>query len=131
MVNIFDVEKQANLPSPPKGHNSEVNCVCWDESGEFLASVSQDTLKVWSVSSGACIHELRSHGNPYQSCIFHPRYPKVLIVGGYQTLELWSLSDNQRNPIQAHEGLIAALAHSPFTGMIASASHDRYVKLWK
>jgi hypothetical protein len=39
-----------------------------------------------------------------------------------QTLELWSLSDNQRNPIQAH---------SPFTGMIASASHDRYVKLWK
>ncbi|PUZ35955.1 hypothetical protein GQ55_9G001500 [Panicum hallii var. hallii] len=131
MVNIFDVEKQANLPSPPKGHNSEVNCVCWDESGEFLASVSQDTLKVWSVSSGACIHELRSHGNQYQSCIFHPRYPKVLIVGGYQTLELWSLSDNQRNPIQAHEGLIAALAHSPFTGMIASASHDRYVKLWK
>jgi WD40 repeat protein len=48
-----------------------------------------------------------------------------------QTLELWSLADNQRNPIQAHEGLIAALAHSPLTGMIASVSHDRYVKLWK
>ncbi|XP_062213886.1 transcriptional corepressor LEUNIG_HOMOLOG-like isoform X2 [Phragmites australis] len=131
MVNIFDVEKQANLHSPPKGHNSEVNCVCWDENGEYLASASQDTVKVWSVASGICIHELRSHGHQYQSCIFHPRYPKVLIVGGYQTLELWSLSDNQRNPIQAHEGLIAALAHSPFTGMIASASHDRYVKLWK
>uniref|UniRef100_A0A0A9FAA3 Uncharacterized protein n=1 Tax=Arundo donax TaxID=35708 RepID=A0A0A9FAA3_ARUDO len=130
MVNIFDVEKQANLHSP-KGHNSEVNCVCWDENGEYLASVSQDTVKIWSVASGACIHELRSHGNQYHSCIFHPRYPKMLIVGGYQTLELWSLSDNQRNPIQAHEGLIAALAHSPFTGMIASASHDRYVKLWK
>lgn len=48
-----------------------------------------------------------------------------------QTLELWSLSDDKRIPIQAHEGLIAALAHSPFTGMIASASHDRCVKLWK
>ncbi|OEL34203.1 Transcriptional corepressor [Dichanthelium oligosanthes] len=84
-VNIFDVEKRANLSSPPKGHNSEVNCLCWDESGEYLAS----------------------------------------------TMELWSYSDNQRNPIQAHEGLIAALAHSPYTGMIASASHDRYVKLWK
>ncbi|WVZ61376.1 hypothetical protein U9M48_011265 [Paspalum notatum var. saurae] len=131
MVNIIDVEKQANLPSPLKGHNSEVNSVCWDENGEFVASASQDTVKVWSVASGTCIHELRSHGNQYQSCIFHPRYPKVLIVGGYQTLELWSLSDNQRNPIQAHEGLVAALAHSPFTGMIASASHDRCVKLWK
>ncbi|KAK3148682.1 hypothetical protein QOZ80_3AG0207350 [Eleusine coracana subsp. coracana] len=131
IVNIFDVEKQANLHSPPKGHNSEINCICWDGSGEYLASVSQDTLKVWSIASGTCIHELRSHGNQYQSCTFHPRYPKVLIVGGYQTLELWSLGDNQRNPIQAHEGLIAALAHSPFTKMIASASHDRYVKLWK
>ncbi|KAL6909614.1 hypothetical protein ACP4OV_001895 [Aristida adscensionis] len=131
MVKIFDVEKQTNLHSPLKGHNSEVNCICWDENGEYLASASQDTVKVWSVASGTCINELRSHGNQYQSCIFHPRYPKVLIVGGYQTLELWSLSDNQRNPIQAHEGLIAALAHNPFTGMIASASHDRYVKLWK
>ncbi|ONM11786.1 leunig-related3 [Zea mays] len=131
MVNIFDVEKQSSLPCPPKGHNSEVNFVSWDENGEYLASVSQDTVKVWSVSSGVCIHELRSNGNQYQSCTFHPRYPKVLIVGGYQTLELWSLSDNQRIPIQAHEGLIAALAHSPFTGMIASASHDRCVKLWK
>ncbi|KAL6638596.1 hypothetical protein ACP70R_023707 [Stipagrostis hirtigluma subsp. patula] len=84
MVNIIDVEKQANLHSPMKGHNSEVNCVCWDENGEYLASVSQDTVKVWSVASGACIHELRSHGNQYQSCIFHPRHPKVLIVGGYQ-----------------------------------------------
>ncbi|KAL6638318.1 hypothetical protein ACP70R_025890 [Stipagrostis hirtigluma subsp. patula] len=84
MVNIIDVEKQANLHSAMKGHNSEVNCVCWDENGEYLASVSQDTVKVWSVASGTCIHELRSHGNQYQSCTFHPRHPKVLIVGGYQ-----------------------------------------------
>ncbi|GJN40395.1 hypothetical protein PR202_gb29602 [Eleusine coracana subsp. coracana] len=85
IINIFDVEKQANLHSPPKDHNSEINCICWDGSGEYLASMQ----------------------------------------------ELWSLGDNQRNPIQAHEGLIAALAHSLFIGMIASASHDRYVKLWK
>ncbi|XP_015691026.1 transcriptional corepressor LEUNIG_HOMOLOG-like isoform X1 [Oryza brachyantha] len=131
IVNIIDVEKDTSLHSLPKVHTNEVNCICWDESGELLASVSQDTVKVWSVASGTCIHELRSHGNQYQSCIFHPRYPNVLIVGGYQTMELWSLSDNHRNTVQAHEGLIAALAHSQFTGMIASASHDRSVKLWK
>uniref|UniRef100_A0A0E0KLW8 LisH domain-containing protein n=1 Tax=Oryza punctata TaxID=4537 RepID=A0A0E0KLW8_ORYPU len=131
IVNIVDVEKVASLHSLPKVHTNEVNCICWDEKGERVASVSQDTVKVWSVASGACIHELRSHGNQYQSCIFHPRYPNVVIVGGYQTMELWSLSDNHRNTVQAHEGLIAALAHSQFTGMIASASHDRSVKLWK
>jgi WD40 repeat protein len=62
--------------------------VCWDENGEYLASVSQDTVKVWSVSSGVCMHELRSNGNQYQSCTFHPRCPKVLIVGGYQVNEM-------------------------------------------
>ncbi|KAF0917979.1 hypothetical protein E2562_021678 [Oryza meyeriana var. granulata] len=84
IVNIVDVEKETSLHSLPKVHTNEVSCICWDEKGERLASVSQDTVKVWSVASGACIHELRSHGNQYQSCIFHPRYPNVLIVGGYQ-----------------------------------------------
>ncbi len=46
-------------------------------------------------------------------------------------MELWSLSDSQRNVVAAHEGLIVALAHSPATGSVASASHDRSVKLWK
>uniref|UniRef100_A0ACD5YBX9 Uncharacterized protein n=1 Tax=Avena sativa TaxID=4498 RepID=A0ACD5YBX9_AVESA len=131
-VNMIDIEKDTSLhPSLPKVHASEVNCICWDESGEYLASASQDSVKVWSAGTGACVHELRSHGNQYESCIFHPRYPKVLIVGGYQTMELWSLLDNQRNVVAAHEGLIAALAHSPLTGSVASASHDRSVKLWK
>ncbi|GJM97333.1 hypothetical protein PR202_ga14253 [Eleusine coracana subsp. coracana] len=82
-----------------------------------------------AVAAGSMLTFLMLRNKPIY--ILLQRYPKVLIVGGYQTLELWSLGDNQRNPIQAHEGLIAALAHSPFTKMIASASHDRYVKLWK
>uniref|UniRef100_A0A453MMM5 Uncharacterized protein n=1 Tax=Aegilops tauschii subsp. strangulata TaxID=200361 RepID=A0A453MMM5_AEGTS len=130
-VNIIDIDTDTSLHSQAKVHSGEVNCICWDETGEYLASASQDSVKVWSAASGQCIHELRSHGNQYQSCIFHPRYPKVLIVGGYQTVELWSVADNQRNVVPAHEGLIAALAHSPLTGSIASASHDRWVKLWK
>lgn len=33
--------------------------------------------------------------------------------------------------VHAHDGLIAALAQSALTGMVASASHDKSVKLWK
>lgn len=39
--------------------------------------------------------------------------------------------ENQSMTVQAHENLIAALAQSPVTGMVASASHDKTVKLWK
>lgn len=31
----------------------------------------------------------------------------------------------------AHECVISALAQSPLTGMVASASHDKSVKIWK
>lgn len=48
-----------------------------------------------------------------------------------QSLELWNMLKNQSMTIQAHEGLIAALAQSPVNGMVASASHDNSVKLWK
>jgi len=40
-----------------------------------------------------------------------------LVIGGYQSLEVWNMVKNQSLTVQAHEGLIAALAQSPVTGM--------------
>lgn len=48
-----------------------------------------------------------------------------------QSLELWNMSENKTMTLTAHEGLIAALAVSTETGYVASASHDKFVKLWK
>lgn len=39
---------------------------------------------MWSLASGECIHELNSSGNKFQSCVFHPGFPALLVVGGYQ-----------------------------------------------
>lgn len=48
-----------------------------------------------------------------------------------QSLELWDMHENKTMTLPAHEGLIAALAVSNVNGLVASASHDKYVKLWK
>ncbi|KAF2296440.1 hypothetical protein GH714_037996 [Hevea brasiliensis] len=48
-----------------------------------------------------------------------------------QSLELWNIAENKRMTISAHENIISALAQSPVAGMVASASHDTSVKLWK
>ncbi|KAK8463489.1 hypothetical protein SEVIR_1G368600v4 [Setaria viridis] len=130
MVSIFDIETHGKKYTL-QGHNTDVQSVCWDNSGEYLASVSQDLVKVWSISSGECIHELSSNGNKFHSCVFHPSYTSLLVIGGYQSLEVWNMVKNQSLTVQAHEGLIAALAQSPVTGMVASASHDNSVKVWK
>jgi len=48
-----------------------------------------------------------------------------------QSLELWNMTENKTMTLSAHEGLIAALAVSTVNGLVASASHDKFVKLWK
>lgn len=67
-----------------QGQPSDVHSLCWDTNGDLLASVSQDAVRVWSLSSGECIHELNSSGNMFQSCVFHPSYCTLLVIGGYQ-----------------------------------------------
>jgi len=58
-------------------------------------------------------------------------YVLILFTDDLQSLELWNMVENKIMTIPAHECVISALAQSPVTGMIASASHDKSVKIWK
>ncbi|XP_019448783.1 PREDICTED: transcriptional corepressor LEUNIG_HOMOLOG-like isoform X3 [Lupinus angustifolius] len=130
LVSIFDVETDRQIYSF-QGHPEIVNYICWDANGDILASVSQNLVKVWSMTSGECIQELISTNNQFHSCVFHPSYSTLLVIGGTSCLELWNMAENKTMTISAHENIISALAQSPVTGMVASASHDSSVKLWK
>ncbi|MFQ6645820.1 hypothetical protein Gotur_018907 [Gossypium turneri] len=130
VVSIVDVETDRRTQLL-QGHNTEVHSICWDTNGDFLASVSQDSVRVWSLASGECIHELNSSGNKFHSCVFHPSFPALLVVGGYQSLELWNTAENKCKTIPAHDCVISALTQSQVTGMVASASYDKSVKIWK
>ncbi|XAR69342.1 hypothetical protein NMG60_11000888 [Bertholletia excelsa] len=133
VVSIIDTETQA-CQHTLQGHTKPVNSVCWDPSGKFLASVSEDSVRVWQLGSGSegeCVHELSCNGNKFHSCVFHPTYSSLLVIGCYESLELWSMTENKTMTLPAHEGLISDLAVSTVTGLVASASHDRIVKLWK
>ncbi|GJR33254.1 transcriptional corepressor LEUNIG_homolog isoform X1 [Tanacetum coccineum] len=129
-VSIFDVETDRQTFSL-QGHMGIVNYMCWDINGEYLASVSEDSVRVWSVASGECINELSSNENQFYSCVFHPSYSALLVIGGMRSLELWNMAENKSMTVPAHDDIIAALAQSPVTGMVASSSHDSSVKLWK
>ncbi|XP_059288534.1 transcriptional corepressor LEUNIG_HOMOLOG-like [Lycium ferocissimum] len=102
-------------------------------SGYVLASVSEDSARIWSVSEGLCMHVLYSSGNKFQSCTFHPRIGHVLVIGSDEFLELWN-PIFQRNitwPYSAHAGIISSLADSQSKGIIASVSHDQWIKIWR
>ncbi|TYI76332.1 hypothetical protein E1A91_D06G068900v1 [Gossypium mustelinum] len=132
-VSLLDVEAQV-CRAKLQGHKSVIHSVCWDATGEFLASVSDDLVRVWTVGSsgkGECVHELNRTGNKFNTCVFHPSYSSLLVIGCYETLELWNMLENKIMTRHAHENLVSALAASNSTRMVASASHDKCVKLWK
>ncbi|XP_037492821.1 transcriptional corepressor LEUNIG-like [Jatropha curcas] len=132
-VNIIDVETGA-LWHSFRGHNKPISSLSWDPSGQYLASVSDDSARLWSLLSGSdenCSDAMSWPGNEFRSCVFHPTYPSLLVIGGYLCLELWNMAENKTLTVPAHEGLISALAVSPLTSLIASASHDKLIKLWK
>ncbi|KAJ6382920.1 hypothetical protein OIU77_031362, partial [Salix suchowensis] len=86
VVSILDVETQACRHSL-QGHTKTIHSVCWDPSGEYLASASEDSVRVWTLGSGSegeCVHELSCNGNEFHSCVFHPTFPSLLVIGCYQ-----------------------------------------------
>jgi WD40 repeat protein len=90
-------------------HTKPVHSVCWDATGDFVASVSEDSVRVWNLgagSDGECVHELSCNGNKFHSCVFHPNYPSLLVIGCYQVhslptcvspfCPLWCMSSSHR-----------------------------------
>lgn len=71
-----------------QGHPGVVNYLCWDLNGELLASVSEESVKVWSLTTGDCIHELSATGNQFHSCVFHPSYSALLVIGGMRVISV-------------------------------------------
>ncbi|CAI0468726.1 unnamed protein product [Linum tenue] len=128
-VSVVDSETYA-VQLTLKDHVNDVRSICWDSTGKYIASVSEESARIWSLAAGGkCIHKLMSHGRNFHSCTFHPHLSQALLVGGYKNLVFWSA--NQKCSTEAHKGIIAAMASSPAAGLIASASHDGFVKLWR
>ncbi|KAF1895752.1 hypothetical protein Lal_00037868 [Lupinus albus] len=130
-VSIFDVETSMQIYSL-QGHPEAVSYICWDANGGTLASMSPNLVKIWSLVSGECVKEYHSSfQNQFHSCAFHPINSTMLVIGGNTSLELWDMAVNKNMTFHAHEDVVSALVHSPLTGMVASASYDGFVKLWK
>uniref|UniRef100_A0A0R0JUX7 LisH domain-containing protein n=1 Tax=Glycine max TaxID=3847 RepID=A0A0R0JUX7_SOYBN len=131
-VSIFDVETQG-CRLKLQGHTTVVRSVCWDLYGNFLASLSADMVRVWRVVSGGkgeCIHELNASRNKFNTCVFHPFYP-LLVIGCHETLVLWDFGEKKTVTLHAHDDVVSSLAMSKVTGLVASTSHDKHFKIWK
>ncbi|KAL4589697.1 hypothetical protein LXL04_002605 [Taraxacum kok-saghyz] len=132
-ISIMELENpQARKPAL-KGHGSNVQSLSWDSSGDYLVTVSEDVVKVWKMDSGGkgnCVHSLSVNGKRFRCATFHPEYSSLLVIGCYQSMELWNMAENKM--MMPIEEPVSALSASSSSGLIASAGHnDNVIKIWK
>ncbi|KAK4716239.1 hypothetical protein R3W88_014577 [Solanum pinnatisectum] len=131
-VLLIDVETTQICRYPLKGHISIIRGICWSSSGEYLASLSEDMVKVWKIGSRGeqeCMHEQSVTGKRFRCCTFRPCYPSVLVVGSDQCLEFWHMAENKMMIVL--EEPVNCLAASRPTGVVASATDNNLIRLWK
>ncbi|XP_051126053.1 transcriptional corepressor LEUNIG-like [Andrographis paniculata] len=126
-----------------EGHRYGVLCVSWEPSGRFLASVSTDSARIWSIEhGGACMYTLYLPDTVMTSCVYHTGPanditvdPQAVIVGTSKGAYLWrpdkeevlyTMFPDQRSPLT-----LLARAGSPHCKKMGSVSQEGFVRLWE
>ncbi|KEH31046.1 transcriptional corepressor leunig protein [Medicago truncatula] len=133
-IQVWDLNRCIKIKNC-KGHVKYICSLCWDVTGQMIASVSADGVRVWTLSmDGQCLYEYPSKGKMFMSVIFHPRYRNVLVVGGFQCMEFFILECNgQIRSIPSSCISITGLAACTRKELFASTSNNYapVVNIWK
>jgi len=117
----------------------EVNCVRFSPSGELLAIATHWDIQIWNPRTRECIVEFKAHAAIKSawnfSVIWTPDGTRILSAGSYAdpTIREWNVSTWQQvgDPWRGHTDWIYDLALNSTGTLVASASDDYHVRLWR
>lgn len=117
-----------------QGELGEINAVTFSPDNRLFAAAGRNrAVRIWRLSDGAPLLLLQGHDG-HEGAVFAAGFNhdgNSLITGGWDaTVKIWRVSDGSlRQTLHGHRGAVNSIAVSN-DSMIASASHDRSVRLW-
>lgn len=114
-----------------RGHGGPVRALAISPDGASAISGSFDSSAIrWSLARNAAEQVLRFHADAVNAVAFLNN-DRVVTAGADGRIALWSAGKQQPDAVfEGHGAPIAALAVSPDSSMLATASWDRTVRLW-
>ncbi|MBW4628105.1 MAG: CHAT domain-containing protein [Brasilonema octagenarum HA4186-MV1] len=114
-----------------KKHTFSVTSVSFSPDGKTLASVSNNTVKLWDINSGREIKTLNGHRFGVNSVSFSPDGKTLASASIDKTVKLWNLNSGREiKTLIGHTDSVYSVSFSPDSKTLASASGDKTVKLW-
>jgi WD40 repeat protein len=72
-VKVWDFQACLQQPTPSIGHRSNINACAISPKGDFFVTASSDqTLKIWDMTTGQQLHTLKDHEDEINTCAVSP-----------------------------------------------------------
>ncbi|KAF9173746.1 hypothetical protein BGX20_002201 [Mortierella sp. AD010] len=98
---------------------------------DLIVSGDDDSVKLWDVKTGNCIHTLKGHSDTVSYIAFSPNGNRIVSGSDDRTLRLWDVETGECiYELKGYTGIIFGVAFSPKGDLFASGSSDLAVKLW-
>ncbi|KAG1787973.1 uncharacterized protein HD556DRAFT_1448301 [Suillus plorans] len=112
----------------------DVHCVRYSPSGELLAIATDKNIQIYNTATRKCITSLNAH--KYNFLLAWMPDGTRLLAGGSgsdPTIREWDATTWKQvgDPWTGHLNHISAIAIHPAGTLVASASHDKHVRLWR
>lgn len=113
-----------------EGHEYLVRALTFSRDSRYLASGSDETLRIWDLERMKEFRSFEGHTYHISSVAFSNDGERVVSGSFDHTLMLWDVRKGLIKVMKGHEGRVWSVVFSPDGRYIASGSDDKTIRLW-
>ena len=112
-------------------HNEAIVSVSVNPTGTRIASVSQNTIKIWELESGRELHRITNIGGNVNAISWSPDGRRLIHGAEDNTIRIWNAETGAAiSTISGHTAYVNEARYSPDGRRIASCADDKLIKIW-